>query len=186
MIPNMNLSQAKERSIEPGGYVLRVLGAEVDTKYNRLQLKVDITEGLNQGYYSNLNEKFKFWGLFANLYMDPDVAWKFANAVEAFRQSNTDFHWEDDGENDERKMVGMYVGGILQRVHYIGNDGKEKTKVQVHHLVPVEDVRNGTFTIPDDVYKDGLGPAQAAPAGVVDTTAGMPQGFVEAADETPF
>lgn len=186
MIPNMNLSEAKGGSIEPGGYVLRILDTAVDMKYNRLQLKVDIVEGPNQGYYSNLYEKFGFWGLYANLYLDNDSAWKFANAVDALRASNADFQWEDDAENDEHKMMNMYAGAILQRVHYRGNDGAEKTKLQVHHLVPVEDIRSGSFKIPEDSWKDGLGPVNQ-PSGVVDTTAQqMPEGFVESANDTPF
>jgi len=186
MIPNMKLSEAKERSIEPGGYVLRILDTEIDMKYNRLRLKVDIVEGPNQGYYTNLDERFNFWGLYANLSLDQADAWKFANAVGALRESNADFKWEDDAENDERKMLNMYVGAVLQRAHYRGNDGTEKTKLQVHHLVPVGDIRGGNYRTPDDSYKDGLGPV-SQPAGVVDTTANqMPQGFVEAADDTPF
>ena len=184
MIPNMNLSEAKERSIEPGGYIMRVLGTEIDMKYNRLRLKVDIVEGENQGYYTNLNERFNFWGLFANLSLEKPDVWKFANAVNAMRESNADFEWEDDSENDERKMINMYVGGILQRVHYMGDDGTEKTKLQVHHLVSVEDIRAGKFKVPDDSYKDGTAPRPAEIAGVVDTT--IPQGFVESADDTPF
>lgn len=191
MIPNMNLSEAKQPTIEPGGYVLRILGTEIDMKYNRLRLQVDIVEGPNQGYYTNLNAKHNFWGLFANLYLDKDNAWKFANTVEALRASNADFQWDDDGENDERKMVNMYVGGILQRKHYMGNDGQKKSKLQVYRLVPVEDVRNGEFEIPEDKYDDGLAPAATAtPAGVVDTTAGqsgpVPGFFEQDPDDNPF
>ena len=84
----------------------------------------------------------------------------------------------------------MYVGGILQRVHYMGNDGKEKTKLQVHHLVSVEDIRRGAYKIPGDAWKDGLSAQPAASAGVVDTTAGIPaeipEGFAASADDTPF
>lgn len=181
MIPNMNLSEAKPKSIEPGGYIVRVLGTEIDAKYNRLILKVDITEGPNQGYYTRLEEQYNFWGLYANLYLDEDSKWKFANAIEAFRESNVDFEWENDAENDEAKLVGMYVGAILQRKHYVGNDGKEKTKLQVHHLVPRQDIDSKTFKIPDDVYKDGTGASAPAVGGVVDMTAAF--GPV---DDTPF
>lgn len=186
MIPNMNLSEAKGGSIEPGGYVLRILGTEIDMKYERLRLQVDIVEGPSQGHYTDLHERFGFWGLWSNLSLKKGDEWKFANAVDALRESNADFQWDDDGENDEHKMMNMCTGAILQRVHYRGNDGTEKTKLQVHHLVPVEDIRSGNFKIPDDSWKDGLGPV-SHPAGVVDTTSQqMPQGFVESADETPF
>lgn len=188
MIPNLNLSDARRPGIEPGGYVVRILAAEVDVRYNRLQLQIDIVEGPEAGYFTRLNEQFKFWGLTANLYLDEKSRWKFANAVDAIRASNADFRWEDDAENDERQMVNMYVGAICQRYHYIGNDGKEKTKLQVHHLVPVEEIRNGTFEIPEDSYAKDFPAHQMTPApgGVVDTTADLPPGFYESADNPPF
>lgn len=184
MIRNMNLSEARRESVGPGGYVCRVLDTNIDEKYNRLQLKVDITEGDNAGYFSRLDEKYSFWGLTANLYLDDKSTWKFANAIDAFKQSNPDFTWNDDAENDERTLIGKYVGIIAQRKHYLGNDGKEKTKLLVYRLVPADVVRSGQFDTPKDVYADELKNATPASTEVVDYT--MPQGFVESADEMPF
>jgi len=177
-LPNMNLSQARTGSIDSGGYVVKVVNTNIDTQYNRLQLLVDIAEGDKRGYYSDLDGKYGFWGLTANLSLEPENAWKFANAIDAFRASNEGFVWNDDGENDERSLIGMCCGVITQKKHYIGNDGRKKSKLQVYRIIPAEDIRSGNYEVPDDLYANGLSAAPASPAaGVVDTTAGPVEGF---------
>jgi len=184
MIRNMNLSEARRESIEPGGYVCRVISTNVDEKYDRLQLQVDVTEGQNAGYFTRLNERYNFWGLTANLYMDEKSAWKFANAIDAFRNSNPDFTWNDDGENDEKTLVGKYIGVIAQRKHYLANDGTKKSKLQVYRLVPVDVIRENAFDVPEDLYADELKNSAPVSGDVVDMS--LPQGFMESADEMPF
>lgn len=184
MLPNMNLSGAKRESLSPGGYVVEVLGVEVDKTYNRLQLKVDICEGPHKGYYARLDEQYGFWGLMINLYMDEKSLWRFANTIDDFRKSNENFTWNDDGENDEQTLVGKKVGVVTRMRHYMGNNGKEKTSMQVYKTLPLQDVQVGNFKIPEDVYADELKNAAPAPGGVVDTTG---TGFGPVSDEdVPF
>ena len=184
-IPNMNLSQAKRDEIEPGGYVVKVVRTNIDTKYNRLQLLVDVVEGERAGYFTKLQERANFWGLTANLSMDPSDAWKFANSIEAFRASNPDFIWNDDDENDENNMVGMIIGAVTQRRHYIGNDGLKKSKLLVNRLIPVEDVRSGNYDTPADLFADNF-PKPVNVGNVVDTTNDIPPEFKESAESDPF
>ena len=184
MIPNMNLSEAKRETIEPGGYVVRVLRTNIDMQYNRLQLEVDIAEGERAGYFARLQERANFWGLTANLSLNDADRWKFRNAIEAFRKSNPGFQWEDDAENDEHNMIGMYVGAICRKRHYMGNDGKKKSSLQVHHLEPIDVIHSGNFEIPEDAYANDYPREQPAPNRVVDTTA--PAGFTATDDDTPF
>lgn len=185
MLPNMNLSEAKRESIEPNGYVVRVLRTNVDTKYNRLQLEVDIIEGDQEGYFGRLRDRAGFWGLTANLSLNKEDAWKFANAIEAFRDSNADFIWNDDDENDENELIGKVVGAITQRRHYIGNDGLKKSKMLVNRLVPVDTIRSGDFEVPADKYADDY-PQPVKTGNVVDTTNDIPEEFKQSADDTPF
>ena len=185
-LPNMNLSEARRETIEPGGYVVKVLKTNIDTKYNRLQLEVDIIEGEHAGYFERLNDRAGFWGLTANLSIKKEDAWKFANAIEAFRASNVDFTWNDDGENDENGLIGMVVGAVTQRRHYIGNDGLKKSKLLVNRLIPVDDIRSGNYEIPDDLYAENY-PMPVHTGHVVDTTGDdIPEGFKQSADDTPF
>lgn len=187
-IPNMKLSEAKREEIEPGGYIIEVIGTYIDTKYNRLQLQVDIADGPNAGYYTRLQERANFWGLTVNLSLDEKDAWKFKNAVDAMRDSDPSFIWEDDADNEESEMVGVKVGAITQRRHYMGNDGKKKSKLLVYRLVPVDVIRSGEYEVPDDMYADNIPKPKPAGGQVVDTTEQDPaEAFGEVNDDDmPF
>lgn len=176
-LPNMNLSDARFENIEPGGYVCRVMQTEVDMKKNLVRLFIDITEGPSAGYYTRLNQRANFWGLVGNLSMDKDKLWKFAATVDAFRESNVDFKWNDDGENDDNEFVGNYIGVVARRKHYMGNDGKKKTKMLVHMMVPVNDIREGKFEVPEDLWDESLQASQR-PATVTDMSQGQPNSWV--------
>ena len=188
MIPNMNLSEAKREEIQPGGYIVEVVSTNIDTTYNRLQLQVDIAEGPKAGYFARLQERANFWGLTANLSLDEKDAWKFKNAVDAMRDSDPSFVWEDDEENDEEEMVGVKVGAITQRRHYMGNDGKKKSKLLVYRLVPVDVIRSGEYEVPDDLYADNMPKPKPSGGQVLDTTVPDPaEAFGEVADnDLPF
>lgn len=167
-IPNMNLSEARNETIEADGYVMRVMAAIVDPKYNRLQLELDITEGDKKGYYSRLYDKAGFWGMVLNLYMDPQSAWKFARFIDAIRASNEGFTWNDDGENDEMTLVGKYLGVVTRKKEYIGNDGVIKRKLVPYATVSVQDIRDKNFTVPEMLPLQNTTSANVV--GVVDTT----------------
>lgn len=168
MIPNMNLSEARSESIEAGGYVTRIMKAEIDTKYNRLQLYLDIAEGSKAGYYERLNEKMGFWGMILNLYLDKDQ-WKFARAIDAIKASNEGFTWNDDAENDEQTLVGKYIGVVTRSVEYLGNDGIVKRRPRPYSTATVADIRAGNYTVPDPLPLQNA-PSSTPVAGVVDTT----------------
>ena len=167
MIPNMNLSEVRNESLEAGGFVMKVKRAEIDPRFNRLQLYLDIAEGDKAGYYERLNDKVGFWAMVLNLYLDKDQ-WKFARAIDAFRASNDDFTWNDDGENDEQKLVGKYIGIVTRKIEYMGNDGLTKKKLRPYSTHPVQDIREGRYSIPDM-----LPMASTTVSGVVDTTMGF-------------
>ena len=170
MLPNMNLSEARSETIEANGYVMKVMAAIVDNKYNRLQLQLDITEGEKAGYYQKLYDKAGFWGMTLNLYLDPQSTWKFARCIDAVKASNEGFTWNDDSENDEMSLVGKYLGVVTRKKEYLGNDGIVKRKLVPYSTVSVQDIRDGNFTIPDMLPLQGQG-SPAAVTGVVDTTA---------------
>lgn len=191
MLGNMNLSEARRESVEPGAYVMVVKKVYIDQKYDRLVLDLDIAEGPKAGYYTRLNDRAGFWGLSWSLYLSKDDAWKFANAIDAFRGCNSDFAWNDDGENDEQTLVGRRIGMITRHKEYMGNDGILKKKLVTYKPISLEDVRTGNFTIPEPIlYKEGA--TQMPEAGsVVDTTASNQpdpvEGFKNTSDdEIPF
>lgn len=168
-IPNMKLSEARTETIDAGGYVMRVVDAIVDPKYNRLQLQLDIVEGDKTGYYKKLYDKAGFWGMILNLYLDRESAWKFARAIDAFKASNEDFEWNDDGENDEKKLVGKYIGVVTRKKEYLGNDGIVKRKLVPYSTVSVQDIRDKNYTVPEMLPLQQT--PTAGPTGVVDSSA---------------
>lgn len=171
-IPNMNLSDARRETVEPGGYVCRVIETNVDLQKNRLQLTLDITEGPHAGYYTRLHDRFGFWGLTGNMPMDEDKRWKFAATIQAFRDSNVDFKWDDDGENDSDALRGQYIGVVARRKHHMGMDGKEKATLHVYMMAPVGDIRAGNYKVPDDIWDEKLQASQQ-PAAVTDMSRGQ-------------
>lgn len=184
-IPNMNLSEARTESIDAGGYVMRVVAAIMDPKYNRLQLQLDIVEGDKAGYYKKLYDKAGFWGMILNLYLDRENAWKFVRAIDALKASNEDFVWNDDGENDEMTLVGKYIGVVTRKVEYMGNDGVVKRKLRPYSTISVQDIRNKNYTVPEMLPLQGAG--NSAPVGVVDTTLDPTPNFGPLSDnDTPF
>ena len=169
MIPNMNLSEARSEQIKPGGYIMRILDVEIDNQYNRLKLKCDIAVGPNEGYYKRLEERAGFWGMYVSMYMDDKSKWKFAKTIAAIEESNSDFEWDYDGENDERKLVGKLIGVVTRLKEYYGNDGAEKSKIVPYTVVSVTDIKTDNYKVPDPIRRD---PAPIS-VEVVDTTSGF-------------
>lgn len=186
MIPNMNLSEVKTESIKADGYVMRILAAEIDSKYNALKLKCDIAEGPNKDYYKHLEDRFGFWGF--NVWMgldqtDEKKRSKFKTNIDNIIESNDDFTWNYDGENDEQTLVGNIIGVVTRQKFYYGNDGQKKSKLVPYFTLPVDEVRNGNFKIPEP-YTSKIEQDEATFAGgVVDTTAGFEE---MKTDDIPF
>lgn len=170
MIPNMNLSEAKAETIKADGYVMKILAVEIDKQYNRLKLKCDIAEGDKAGYYQRLEDRANFWGMYVSMYMDEDKKWRFARTIDAICESNDDFTWNYDGENDEQTMVGKLIGVVTRHKFYYGNDGQLKSKLVAYSTTTVDDIRTKNYTIPEPKQVE----EKAAFTGnVVDTTAGF-------------
>ena len=178
-LPNMNLSQVRSESIGPGAYIMEIKRVEIDTKYNRLVCEADICEGNLAGYYERLNERAKFWGMKISLYMDEKSLWKFRKTIDVLAESNPDFDWDYDGENDEQKLVGKRLGVVTRLKEYMGNDGQKKSKIVPYSTISINDVLTKNYTIPEPLRLDD----SEFSGEVVDTTVGF--GPVKD-DEIPF
>lgn len=178
-LPNMNLSQVRSESIGPDAYIMEIKRVEIDTKYNRLVCEADICEGDKAGYYERLNDRAGFWGMKILLYMDEKYLWKFRKMIDALVESNPDFDWDYDGENDEQKMVGKRIGVVTRLKEYMGNDGQKKSKIVPYSTISINDVLTKNYTIPEPSRLDD----SEFSGEVVDTTGGF--GPVKD-DEIPF
>lgn len=167
---NLGLSNVAEStgSLPPGGYVCRIIDVQDVPQKEYLMLKLDIAQGSHKDHYKNLEERFGFWGLVWYMSYKQTALGLFKSGISALRASNEGFHWEDDAENDERRMVGCLVGGLLGEEEYLGNDGTLKCNVKFTRAVSVEDIMNGNFKVPEKKKLESYNSS----AEVVDTTQG--------------
>ena len=150
-----------------GGYVATIVTAVDNPDKQYLQLGLDIAEGEFAGYYKDLFERAGFWGLNSYRSYKPKARGFFKAFIEAVEKSNDNFTWNWY----ETELINLTVGIIIGLEDYIGNDGKIKTRPRVTDFVPVVDIKDGNFTIPEHIK-------------IETTTAAV--GVVDASEETPF
>jgi len=150
-----------------GGYVAIIVTAVDNPEKQYLQLGLDIAEGAFAGYYKDLFERAGFWGLNSYRSYKPKARGFFKSFIEAVSKSNSGFEWNWY----ETDLINLSVGIIIGLEDYIGNDGRIKTRPRVTDFVPVADIKDGNFTIPDHIK-------------IETTTAAV--GVVDASEETPF
>ena len=180
---NLGLSNVAESmgSIPPGGYICKILDVEDVPQKEYLKIKVDIAQGQYKGHYKNLEEQFSFWGLTWFMSYKDSALGLFKAGISALRASNEGFQWADDEENDERKMIGCLVGGILGEEEYLGNDGSLKCNVKFKRAASVQDIIDGNYKVPEKKKLAAMDNTNE----VVDTTIGS--GFQPVdEDEMPF
>ena len=159
-----------------GGYVIRITRAENNMGKERTEFEFDFAEGEFKDYYQGLQERAKFWGgKFSKSYKEKARPF-YRGFVETILASNahTDGLVIGDFEDiDETKFVGKLVGMVVGEKAYIGNDGKEKVKLDTYNaeFVTVDAIRSGDYTVPAFIpLEEQTAPA---PGNVVDTTAGF-------------
>lgn len=137
-----------------GGYVIRITSAANNKQNERIDIEFDFAEGEFAGYYKDMQERFKFWGgKFSKSYKERALPF-LKSFIEMVQESNanTDGLVIGDFEDvDETKLIGMLVGMVVGEKAYIGNDGKEKVKLDTYNasFISVEDVRSGNYTVPE-------------------------------------
>ena len=146
---NLNLSNVKDGTRLPaGGYVMRVKSVTDIAEKEYLKVELDIAEGDYKDYFTDLFNSFGFWGMTWYMSYKPKALGLFKSGIRAFKASNADLVWDDDAENDERKLVGCVIGGLLREEEYEANDGTVKSNVKFFRAVPAEDIRKGAFENP--------------------------------------
>lgn len=147
----------------PGGYVLRILGNELNT-YNgkqKLTLYFDIAEGEFQGYYTALREwesnfgaavhkgRFDIWIPDRN--GDPEMfksnMRSLKSACTAFNESNRQ-KIDPERNFDTDYFNGKLVGGIFGDVEWEYNGGRGM-KTRCRWLRSVQTIRDQRFEIPE-------------------------------------
>ena len=179
------------RELPVGGYVCKIMGAEVKTfdgkngSFEQLHISIDVAEGEYKGFYAEnyraQNTEDKRWKGVVRLYLpvedgsekDGLTASILKGAIEAIEDSNSGYTWNWD----EKTLKGKTVGCILRNEQWAFN-GRTGWKAQPFKLIAADKIRSGDFKIPKEKGLAG----QSAPAAT-----SAPAGFeVVEDDDLPF
>lgn len=148
------------QSLPKGGYVLKVLGAEVcnNSVGQYVKLGCDIVEGEYANFYANeyknQQSEDKKWHCNYLLNVPNDDGsekdgWtkrRFKTVIEAFEEANPGYHFDWD----ENKLKGKLIGGLFNEREYQTTDGSVKRTTNLAQLCSVEKVRSGKYQLPED------------------------------------
>ncbi|RGQ39576.1 hypothetical protein DWY99_08700 [[Clostridium] leptum] len=167
MKPVNNWEQVKAASnrqqLPKGGYVCRIMNGEIKTfngkngPFDCLEISIDVSEGEFKDFYATdyrgQNQEDKKWRGVLRLYVPKDDGsdmdeWtksKLKAATNAVEDSNQGYHWDWN----EAGLKGKLVGCLIRNEEWEYN-GKTGWKTKPFKFVPVFDIRNGKFEIPND------------------------------------
>ena len=162
MINLYNGYEAKKTSfasLDVGGYVLRVLNAEVVKKpaTEWLVISFDISEGEQKDFYTkkykeNTNEDKKWQGTYwlripdeKNEYFARQKV-DFENVMACFEESNNGYRFN----GDETALKGKFIGGVFGKEEWMKNNGETAWSVKCRYLTDVDSIRNNDFRVPKD------------------------------------
>ena len=148
------------QALPKGGYVLKVLGAEVcnNSVGQYVKLGCDIVEGEYANFYANeyknQQSEDKKWHCNYLLNVPNDDGsekdgWtkrRFKTVIEAFEEANPGYHFDWD----ENKLKGKLIGGLFNEREYQATDGSVKRTTNLAQLCSVEKVRSGKYQLPED------------------------------------
>lgn len=155
-----------------GGYVMRIMGAEV--KENRIgqyvQISMDIAEGQYKGFFADdyrsqdVNQRARKWHCAYLLNVPADDGserdgWtkrRFKTFTDALEASNDGYHFDWD----EEKFKGLMIGGLFNIREWM-KDGQRGRSTNLAQVCSVEKIRSGKYKLPKDQLLPG-GPAESS------------------------
>lgn len=164
-IGNWENVQAQKEFVElpAGGYVCKIMGAEVKTyksqsgeSFEKLEVSIDIAEGDFENYYAdnyrNQTEPKKWKGVLRYYVPTEDGSEKdewakrtLKGFTEAVESSNMGYRWEWD----ERTLKGKKIGVIFRNEQW-EYSGKTGWKAMPFRAIDATDAGTGNFKIPAD------------------------------------
>lgn len=160
MIKQYNGAKAEKKTsaapLPAGGYVARIMGAEVKTYsgIDQLIISLDIAEGEHKdhfakNYRSNTNEDRKWKGTFRIWVPDEGSKYfttqktNFDNLIHALQTSNNGYHFDWD----EKKLKGKMLG-VLYRDKEWEYDGRTGWTTECCEVLDVDSIRKNDFKMP--------------------------------------
>jgi hypothetical protein len=149
-----------------GGYVVRIQAVEDVAAREYLNIVYDIAEGDRAGFYSDDFGRKNAWAhRFVRSYKDKAEG-MFRAFLARLEESNPGFSvslWQQ--RCDERGLVGLVLGIVLQTERYTNESGEDKERLEVVGVYSADQIRRGEFRLPEP--KDNRRAPVEAPAGEV-------------------
>lgn len=148
-----------------GGYVVRIVDVEDVPSREYLWVVYDIAEGEHAGHYSDAFGKANAWAhRFTRSYKESAEGMFKAflcRLEEGNRGRFSVAEWQKSC--DERALVGLELGVVLQKRLYTNDRGEDKEALEVRGVYAPQDIRSGDFRMPeprdDREAPGGFGPA---------------------------
>lgn len=158
-----------------GGYVVKIVDVEDIDRKEYLNVVYDIAEGEHAGFFSSDFALRNPWShRFVRSYKET-ARGMFKAFLLRLEESNPGFSiaaWQKKG--DERELVGLELGAVVQYEDYTNDAGDDKERLDVVGVYSAADIRAGKFTVPerkDNRTKDSnpySGQAEQPPVSVYD------------------
>lgn len=168
-----------------GGYICKYTNVEDRPDKEYLYMEYDIVEGEFKDYYKDLSARADFWGGRVYRSYKPAALPMFKRMCTAVSKSNGNFVFDGGAiNNNEKTLIGKYVGLVFGEEEYIGNDGNKKTRLYVFAEKSVQDIRDGNYKVPKlKLLKEDTPANTSAPASGLEGFMNIPD---DAGDEFPF
>lgn len=135
-----------------GGYIVQILNVvnvELDAstgKGDYLRIDYDIADGEFIDYYQEQNERFggEYRTNFIRSYKEKALG-MFKHFINCLEESNPQFKWNWN----ERALIGLKLGVVLQEEEYEKNDGKIGTRLKVKDIKTVHQILEGDYKVPE-------------------------------------
>lgn len=130
-----------------GAYVCKIVGVEDHPREEYLDIVYDIAEGSHKGHYAN-DDAWRH--SFRKYYRDNAAGFfrAFLNRLEESNRGKFSVQQWTQACN-ERELVGLEFGALIQERYYTNNKGEDKTALEVADVIAAQDVRNGDYKMPE-------------------------------------
>ncbi len=143
-----------------GGYVCKILAVEQKESRNGnpfLELSLDIAEGEYVGFFAddyNKQSGERKWRFTHRLMIPTDGCKPFTTQL--FKTFNTYVEdsnpgWRFDWDADEKQYRGKMIGVLVNEKEYRKRNGGVGTITNIARIVKTSTIRNGSYTIPNDI-----------------------------------
>ena len=97
-------------TVEPGGYICRIMNVEDKPDKEYLMIDLDIAAGIYKDYYKDLAARASFWGCTTYWsYKESNLPY-FKGNVTSVEESNQGYTFSDQNEKD---LIGKLVGAVF-------------------------------------------------------------------------